>query len=376
MASKTPSGKGASSGTVKPAAAKAPKAGRASSGGTPFELVTQLERGELEPVYAFHGAERHLISRSLEAIRRAVVGPGAKGPALNEEHFDLKESGVSAVLNAARTLPMFARRMLVTARGLDQIKADALEPLVAYAQDPNPTTVLVLVADKADKVDGRLKAFAALKKLGVLHEFPRLRDQELPRWVEAEAQRQGVRIGADGARALAESAGPDLGRLAQALDQLALYAAHPDGRAPDEIERRHVEALIPESRERQVFELTRAMADGRIEKALALVGRLLGDREPPLLIQGALLRQLRQIWRAKELVASGASRSDLPGALGVPPFALDEILGPARRISVPALKRGFDRLYQADRLLKSSRVDPELIVTRLVRDLASELARR
>jgi DNA polymerase III delta subunit len=109
---------------------------------------------------------------------------------------------------------------------------------------------------------------------------------------------------------------------------------------------------------------------------MALVGQLLRDREPPLLIQGALLRQLRQIWRAKELVTAGVPRAELPGAIGVPPFALEEILGPAKRMTVPALKRGFDQLYRADRLLKSSRVEPELIITRLVRELAEQLGRR
>lgn len=337
-------------------------------------VLERIGEGDLDPVYAFHGAERHLLAQALEALRLDVVGPG-KGPALNEEVFDLKEVGAAPVVNAARTLPMFAKRMLVVARGLDQAKADALEPLLAYAQAPNPTTVLVLVADKADKVDGRLKIFQSLKKLGFLHEFTRLRDHELPRWVQGEATRQGIDISPEGARALAQSAGPDLGRLAQALGQLALFTADESGQA-QRIESHHVEALVPESRERQVFELTRALAEGQRDKALSLVGQLLRDREPPLLIQGALMRQLRQIWRAKELLASGAPRTELPAAIGVPPFALDEILAPAKRVAVTALKRSFDQIYQADKLLKSSRVEPELIVTRLVRDLAEEMARR
>ncbi|MDX2024019.1 MAG: DNA polymerase III subunit delta [Deltaproteobacteria bacterium] len=348
-----------------------PKGKTAAKGG---DVLSNIMAGDLDAVYAFHGAERHLIQQCLDALRSHVVG-NTKGQALNEEIFDLKEAGVPAVINACRTLPMFAKRMLVVARGLDQAKADALEPLVTYAQDPNPTTVLVLVADKPDKVDGRLKAFATLKKLGVLHEFARLRDSELARWLQQEAKRQSIAISPDGARALAEAAGPDLGRLSQALGQLTLFARTESG-DPEEIQRPHVEALIPESRERQVFELTRALADGQPGKALALVGQLLRDREPPLLIQGALLRQLRQIWRAKELLTANTPRADLPGAIGVPPFALDEILGPARRVSVPALKRSFDHLYRADRLLKSSRVEPELLVTKLVRDLADELNRR
>jgi DNA polymerase III delta subunit len=89
-----------------------------------------------------------------------------------------------------------------------------------------------------------------------------------------------------------------------------------------------------------------------------------------------LLRQLRQIWRAKELAAANVSRAEMAAAVGLPPFFLDDALVPARRMSVAALRRSFERLYQADRAFKSSRVDPEVQLTRLVRQLAEEAAPR
>src|SRR4030095_196315 len=45
-------------------------------------------------------------------------------------------------------------------------------------------------------------------------------------------------------------------------------------------------------------------------------------------------------------------------------------------MSAGALKRSFDRLYEADRSLKSSRVDPDIQVTRLVARLCEEGAAR
>jgi DNA polymerase III delta subunit len=51
-------------------------------------------------------------------------------------------------------------------------------------------------------------------------------------------------------------------------------------------------------------------------------------------------------------------------------------LVPARRLSPAALRRNFERLYQADRAFKSSRVDPEVQITRLVRLLAEEASTR
>ena len=119
-----------------------------------------------------------------------------------------------------------------------------------------------------------------------------------------------------------------------------------------------------------------AIGEGNRDRALRLVTTMLRNREPALLIQGALLRQLRQIWRAQELAGRGVPRGEIAGATGVPAFFLDEILGPARRMSASALRRGFERLYQADLQLKSSRIDDELLVTRLVRRLVEDAGAR
>jgi DNA polymerase III subunit delta len=331
------------------------------------DVLGAIARGDVDPIYCLQGAERFLIDRCLGAVRTATLGAGG-GSGLNHDVFELKESGLEPALAAARTLPMFAKRRLVVGRGVDQLKADELEDLPDYVADPNPSTVLVLTAEK---VDGRIKPFVALRKAGFLHEFPRLRDRELPSWIAREAAARKIAIDSDGAQALAEAAGPDLGRLAQALEQLALYVG-----AGARIRRADVEELVAETRERGVFELTKAIGDGNPGRALTLLGNMLANREPPLRIQFMLVRQLRQIWRAKELAAAGAPRNDIAAAVGIAPFFLDDVLVPARRMSVAALERSFRRLYQSDRTLKSARIEPELYIARLVRQLAEDAASR
>ena len=329
------------------------------------DLLRAIESGALAPIYCLHGPERFLVDRCLTALRRRILGSSAADTSgLNHEVFDLKEVDLAQVLAAARTLPMFAKQRLIIARGLDQVKADAMAPLTGYAVKPNPSTCLVLLAEK---VDGRLKAFLSLKKAGYLHEFARLKDRDLGPFLAREAKAAGTPIDNDAAEALANAAGPDLGRLMQALEQLQLYAG-----SGVSISRAHVEALVPESRERSVFELTKAIGSGDVPQSLRLVNNMLGNREPPLRVQAMLLRQLRQTWRAKELATAGASRPEIASAVGLPPFFLDDVLVPARRMSAAALRRNFERLYQADRAFKSSRVDPEVQLTRLVRQLAEE----
>lgn len=337
-----------------------------SRGGPPKEdLVSAIERGDIAPIYCLHGGERYLIDRCLAAIRAAVIG-GAAAPfaAFNHDVFDLREAEFATVVSTARTLPMMAPRRLVVGKGIDGVKADELASLIPYVADPNPQACLVLIGDK---VDTRFKVFQALRKAGHLHEFAPLRDRELASWLQREARARQVSIGGDAATALAEAAGPELGRLAQALEQLALYAG--PGKA---ITIADVEALIPETRQRSVFELTKAIGDGDVPRALRILANMFRNREPALRVQFMLARQLRQIWRAKELAAAGMGRDQIAGAVGVPPFFVDDVLAPARRMSNRALATGFERLYRADKALKSSRIDGELLLSRLVQQLAED----
>ncbi len=334
------------------------------------DLLHEIENGEIAPVYVLYGPERYLVDRCLAALRSQVLGTKAEAAAAFDcDLYDLKEAPLAQAVATARTLPMFAKRRLVICRGLDTVKADDMGPLVAYLADPNPRSCLILLA--GEKVDGRLRAFQALKKKGFLHEFARLKDRELASWVAREAKRRGASMDADAADALADAAGPDLGRLSQAIEQLELYA----GKGA-RITRAQVEELIPETRERSVFELTKAIGAGEVARALGLLTNMLRNRQSPLAIQAMLLRQLRQIWRAKELGAAGVNRNEIASAIGLPPYFLDDVLAPARRMSTLALKRSFDRLYVADRRFKSTRADlHDAQITRLVRQLAEDARR-
>src|SRR5579863_1708046 len=183
------------------------------------DIAAAVSRGDVAPVYCLAG-ERYLVDAAHFAIRTAVLAQAGAAAGFNHDTFELKEAGLDACLATARTLPMMAKRRLVVGKGVGELKAEQLEPLVGYAADPNPSTCLVLVGDK---VDVRFKAFAALRKAGYLHVFQPLRDNALAGWLRAEARARKIDLAVDAAGALAELAGPELGRLSQALDQLALY---------------------------------------------------------------------------------------------------------------------------------------------------------
>lgn len=331
-----------------------------------MEPLESIAKGHVAPVYVLAGDNPLLVQRVVEALREATVPPVAR--AFNYDVLEGK-AGATTILNAARTLPMMAKRRLVLVRDADALGAPGLEPLLPYLADPSPSTVLALLFAK---VNGRMKFFATAKKAGFLHAL--VVPRQLSAWVQEEARRLGARMDERAARRLAEVVGRDLGRLAQAIDQLSLYVG--DGRA---VSSDDVNNLVAETRERSVFDLANAVFDGDRARALKAAGRLFEQQESAIGVAMMLARHLRQLALAREHLASRGSPAELPRLLGVPPFAVNGLLAQSRRITDAAVVRGLKLLAQADRDLKGpvkGALGERVVVERLVGELVGLAERR
>ena len=93
--------------------------------------------------YLITGDDESLILSAIGDLIKRLVGDGDR--TLMVDDFDGEDFEVSAVIDAAQTPPFLTEKRLVVARGVGRFKADDVAPLVAYLDDPLPTTDLVLV---------------------------------------------------------------------------------------------------------------------------------------------------------------------------------------------------------------------------------------
>jgi len=302
------------------------------------DLLQEVRAGRFDPIYVLHSEHPILIERVATAIRDIVVPPAARG--FNYDVVEGKPSGAKIVA-LAHTLPMMAERRLVLVRDLGLMPADDAEPLLAYVQKPNPSTVILAVTSKLDK---RVKVFAQLSKKGYLHvlEAPR----QLAPWVRAEAQQYGVKLEPAAVSRLVDAVGDDLSRLSLAVEQLGLYAGQRAVTPAD------VDELIADTRERSVFELTDAIGAGDRGRALAAVAALCDQRESAVGVVVMLARHVRQLSMVHVLRAQNAPKPQWASLLGVPPFVVDKLVAQARIYAPSALAAATQRLATADRALK------------------------
>lgn len=329
------------------------------------EFYENLDPGKLAPVYVLVSQEPLLLDRAQEAIRDAAVPLDLRG--FNVDQIQGKGASAEQIVNVAQTLPMMAQRRLVVVRGLESMPSAELSKLVAYLEEPNPTTVLMAVCAKVDK---RIKFFQRAKKLKMLHELSA--PKRLAPWIRAEAESLGVKLAGHAAERLADVVGSDLARLGLSLEQLALYAGDRAISVED------VEDLIADTRERSVFELTGAIASRDPSRALVAVHGLFEQRQSSIGVVMMLARHMRQLGVCQAGLGERLSGSDLAKRVGVPPFVLDKLKVQAQHYSVRAVAESMSLLGEADRALKGyghstkvlGRVVAErVIVERLVSDL-------
>lgn len=320
------------------------------------DAIAKAAGGEPLPLVYVFGKERFLLDRALDALKAAMLQPATR-----DFNYDAlqADAGVARILACARTLPMMGKRRLVVVRDADDLNADALAELTGYVAQPVPETCLCFFAEKADQ---RLKFFTHWKKHGLLLKLDPLTERQVPSFVEAEARRMGVKLEPGAASRIADEIGADLGQIVDALERLSLYV-----KAGAPIRIADVEEVVATTRQHSVFELIDAVGAGNRANAIELLGGMMALREPALRLLAMLGRHVRQLWQTCDLLAGGrVGPGEVASALGVVPFVAMKLLDQARRISLPRVCAMHEAIYQADRVLKLSKVDDQPLMEQLI----------
>jgi len=109
-----------------------------------------------------------------------------------------------------------------------------------------------------------------------------------------------------------------------------------------------VETCVADTRAHEVWDLTDAVADRDLQRALKVLGRVRQQGASAVQLLASLARTIRQLWQALELQAAGTSRDALAQALGVHPFVAGKVSTAARRFSGEALADAVRALAEAE----------------------------
>jgi DNA polymerase-3 subunit delta len=303
-------------------------------------LVAAIKKGDLKPIYFLMGEEAYYIDKISDFIEDNVLDEAEKG--FNQMVLYGRDVTIDDIVSNSKRYPMMAERQVVIVKEAQDLSR-TIEKLAKYAENPQPSTVLVLNY-KYKKLDKRKALYKTITKAGgVVFESKKLYENQVPDWIRRVLKGQNYDISPKAAQMLVEFLGTDLSKVNNELNKLKIVL--PEG---TQITPEHIEENIGISKDFNNFELRKAVGAKNVIK-VHQIAKYFADnpKDNPLVVTVALLFNFfSQLLHLHGM--SDKNPRSVASALKVNPYFVNEYLVaarnyPMRRVSsVIGLLREFD----------------------------------
>ena len=239
-----------------------------------------VKKGAFERVYFFYGPEEYVKASALKALREAILPEGLE--MVNEAV--LVNPSLEDLDAAAQTMPFMAERRLVVVNdlaalrqskgegeGVEAATGDGKALLEWCAHAPDTACVVIYHTGKLDERRGLAKGLIALP--GSVR-FDYLVGEELRKWIDQAAERQGKRFAKTALNEFTAGAGEDLASILGALEQVCAYV----GENP-EIDLEAVRAIVQPPLDAKVFAMIDDIMAGNMARAQIAAKTLVDEGE-------------------------------------------------------------------------------------------------
>ena len=302
-------------------------------------IISDIKSGNIKPIYFLMGEEPYYIDKISDYIEAHVLADSEKG--FNQQVMYGRDATIEDIVAAAKRYPMMAERQVLIIKEAQDLSRN-IEKLVSYAENPQPTTVLVLNY-KYKKLDKRKKLHKVIAKTGFIFESKKLYENQVSDWIRKVLSEKNYKIEPKASLMLVEFLGTDLSKISNELGKLMLVL--PVGTI---ISDTHIEENIGISKDFNNFELRKAVGEKQIVKANRII-KYFGEnpKNNPLIMTISLLNgyftQLLLFHGLKDKSKSAVARN-----LGVNPYFVDEYFVAARNYPMRKVAQVIAFLRDAD----------------------------
>ena len=228
-------------------------------------LKNDILNGKFAPIYVLSGEEAYYIDQLQELIIKHALSDDERDFNLYV-HYGI-EADIPSLISDCRRFPMMSERQVVVLREAQNVDKPDLEKLAFYAEEPSPSTVLVVCykvkrgeTGRADfKATEFLKTLKA-KKTGIYFQSKPLYESSVAPMIRQFCADNGASIDPKAVMMLTEHVGADLSKLVGAVEKLCFIAGK------QTITAEMVERNIGVSKEYNIFELEDAISSRNLLK--------------------------------------------------------------------------------------------------------------
>lgn len=324
------------------------------------QILSDLKKGDFKPVYLLQGEEAYFIDIISDYIEAHALDEAGK--AFNQMVLYGKDIDVKDILDEVRQYPMMAERRVVIVKEAQDLKK--INDLEAYANQPSPTSVLVL-AHKYKKIRKNTKLAKAVVKSGVFFSSDKIPEYKMGAWIQNFIRDKGYSLDTNTADLIAEYLGNDLSKVSNEVGKLLLNLGDEKKISAD-----HVQEHIGISKEYNIFEFQKALSQKDMLKIHRIINFFAGDQKNNhiSMILGSLYNYFTKVYTAGKYATS--PDGVLMKHLGVgSPYFVKEYKMAARQFPPQKMPLIFEALKTADKHSKgveSRSADAQKILQELV----------
>lgn len=225
-------------------------------------IMRDLKAGRFSPIYVLMGDESYYIDQISDYILNHVLSPDQQ--AFDQTVVFGADVNGAQVADLAMQYPMMAPQKVIVVKEAQGMKS--IEKLEKYAENPQAKTILV-ICYKNGTINRRTRFLTAANRVGVVYESKKLKDWQLPGYIQKYLAGEKVSIDEKSASMMAGCIGADLNRLQSELDKLLIALPENDRRiTPDMVEKN-----IGVSKDFNAFELRSAIINKDVYKANQII---------------------------------------------------------------------------------------------------------
>ncbi|AOW19419.1 DNA polymerase III subunit delta [Urechidicola croceus] len=303
------------------------------------QIVSDIKHGDIKPIYFLMGEESYYIDKISEFIEKSVLTEEEKG--FNQMVLYGRDVTIDEIVANAKRYPMMAERQVIIVKEAQDLSR-TIENLVSYAENPQPTTVLV-ICYKYKTLDKRKKLAKIVAKNGELFESKKLYENQVAEWIRRVLSGKKINIDPKGSQMLVEFLGNDLSKISNELEKLQFVVGSDKTITP-----KLIEENIGISKDFNNFELRKAVGEKQVVKANQIINYFAQNpKSNPLVMTISLLNsfftQLLQYHGLKD-----KSKGSVAKALKVNPYFVNDYQNAGKNYPMRKVSQIIGYLRDAD----------------------------
>lgn len=255
------------------------------------QLSRTLNNNELQ-LYWLAGDEPLLMQESADLIRAFYRDKGFS----EREVFNVDRNfNWDNFSQASGNLSLFAERKILDVR-LSSSKLDdaGKKAIQHYLDELIPDYILLISSPKLDAGTLKTKWFGKIESAGALVQIWPVDRDKLGPWLEQRLRRDGIQAESEAVRLLVDKVEGNLLAAVQEIEKLKLLADAQDG-SSIRLDARTVMQLVADNSRYNAYQLVDAALLGDVARSQKMLSGLRNEDVFPLVILGALTRELRNL---------------------------------------------------------------------------------